>query len=110
MKAIPLYALLAAGAMLLAGLFLAMAFRETDRGLDAVVVSAVVAYVIQVGAFALALRFAQRGQAIAGWGLLFLFKQDSPIKSWRTAWVLVAILLSCLLTPFDNPFDNVHTR
>ncbi len=55
--------------MLLAGIFLAMAFRETDRGLEAVMVSAVVAFVIQVGAFALALRYSQRGQAIAGWGL-----------------------------------------
>jgi hypothetical protein len=68
-KPVTLYALLSAGAMLLAGLFLAMAFRETDRGLDAVLVSAVVAFVIQVGAFALALQFARRGQAIAGWGV-----------------------------------------
>lgn len=69
MKPVQLYAILSAGAILLAGLFLVMAFRETDRGLDAVLVSAVVALVIQVGAFALAMQYARRGQAIAGWGL-----------------------------------------
>lgn len=44
------------------------------------------------------------GLALAGWGLLFLFKQDSPIKNWRTAWLLVAILAACALAPFVNPF------
>lgn len=67
--AIPLYTLLSAAAMLLAGVFLALAFGERDRGLDAVLVSALVAFVIQVGAFALARRFARDGKAIAGWGL-----------------------------------------
>lgn len=67
--ATPLYALVSAGAMLVAGVFLALAFRETDRGLDAVLVSALVAFVVQVGAFALARTFARGGQAIAGWGL-----------------------------------------
>ena len=89
MKPVSLYALLSAGAMLLAGIFLAMAFRETDRGLDAVLVSAVVAFVIQVGAFTLALRFAQRGQAIAGWGVgalisfgtLIVFGAPMPVCS-----------------------------
>lgn len=67
--ALPLYALLSAAVMLLAGLFLALAFRSTDRSLEAVLVSAVVVLVVQVGAFALAQRFARRGQAIAGWGV-----------------------------------------
>ena len=67
--AIALYALLSGGAILLAGVFLALAYRETDRGLDAVLVSALVALVVQVGAFTLALNFARGGQAIAGWGL-----------------------------------------
>ncbi len=58
------------------------------------------------------------GLAVAGWGLLFLFKGhnastasgetpasvgQSPISSWRTAFLLVAIVLACLLTPFVNP-------
>ena len=67
--ALPLYGVLSAGAMLLSGIFLALAFRETDRGLEAVLVSAVVVFVVQMGAFGLARRFARRGQAIAGWGV-----------------------------------------
>lgn len=67
--ALPLYALLSAAAIGLAGVFFALAFRETDQGLLAVLVSALVAFVVQVGAFALARSFARGGQAIAGWGL-----------------------------------------
>jgi len=44
------------------------------------------------------------GLAVAGWGLLFLFKQDSPCKSWRTGWILLGILALCGLTPIVNPF------
>lgn len=67
--ALPLYALLSAAAIGLAGVFFALAYRETDQGLLAVLVSAFVAFVVQVGAFALARTFARGGQAIAGWGL-----------------------------------------
>ena len=44
------------------------------------------------------------GLAVAGWGLAFLFKQDSPVKSWRTGWIVLAILALCGLTPLVNPF------
>lgn len=44
------------------------------------------------------------GLAVAGWGILFLTRQDaSPIKSWRQAFLLVAIVFACLLTPLVNP-------
>jgi hypothetical protein len=51
------------------------------------------------------------GLAVAGWGMLFLLKQDSPIRSWRTAWLLVGIVACCALTPFVNPFgmEMIHT-
>lgn len=67
--AVALYALLSAAAIALAGVFLALAYRGTDGGLLAVLVSAFVAFVVQVGAFALARTFARDGQAIAGWGI-----------------------------------------
>lgn len=44
------------------------------------------------------------GLAVAWWGVLFLLKKDSPIRSWRTAWALVGVLAACGLTPFDNPY------
>lgn len=66
---LPLYAILSAGAMLLAGIFLGLAYRGTDGATEAVLVSAVIVFVVQMGAFALARRFARTGQAIAGWGL-----------------------------------------
>ncbi len=44
------------------------------------------------------------GMAVAGWGLLFLLGRESPIRSWRSAWLLVGVVASCALTPFDNPF------
>ena len=68
------------------------------------------------------------GLAVAGWGLLFLRSQvfrsqvsgqgsefessasrpptcerTTPIKNWRTAFLLVAIVIACMLTPFINP-------
>jgi hypothetical protein len=51
------------------------------------------------------------GLAVSGWGLLFLLGKDSPVKSWRSAWLLVGIVVSCALTPFDNPFgmEMIHT-
>lgn len=44
------------------------------------------------------------GLAVAGWGLLFLLRQDSPIRSWRLAFLIAGILVACGLTPFVNPF------
>ena len=67
--ALPLYAMLSAGAIVRAGLFLGLAFRGTEGGILAVLVSAVVAFVVQMGAFSLARSFARSGQAIAGWGI-----------------------------------------
>ncbi len=51
------------------------------------------------------------GLAVAGWGVLFLLRRESPIHNWRTAWVLVGIVASCALTPFENPFgmEMIHT-
>src|SRR5262245_11912686 len=72
------------------------------------------------------------GLAVAGWGMLFLLRGPkpqtlfpnreggtdqspsplgggvgegsySPIRSWRTAFLLVAIVIACGLTPFVNP-------
>lgn len=44
------------------------------------------------------------GFAVAGWGVLFLLGQESPVRSWRQGWLLIGIVLACLLTPFVNPF------
>ncbi len=44
------------------------------------------------------------GLAVAGWGVLFLARRESPIANWRTAFLLVAIVAACGLTPFVNPF------
>ena len=46
------------------------------------------------------------GLAVGGWGVLFLMRKSdaTPIKSWRTAWLLVAVVVACGLTPFVNPF------
>ena len=61
------------------------------------------------------------GLAVAGWGVLFLlgrtrsvsdgvgedhpvaYAPGSPIRDWRTAFLLAAIVVACLLTPFVNP-------
>jgi hypothetical protein len=60
------------------------------------------------------------GLAVAGWGLLFLANRrrqppgdavdqqpavfpPTPIKNWRTAFLLVGIVIACGLTPFVNP-------
>ena len=67
--ALPLYALLSGGAIALAGVFFVLAYRGTDGGTLAIAVSAFVAFVVQMGAFALARSFARGGQAIAGWGI-----------------------------------------
>jgi hypothetical protein len=44
------------------------------------------------------------GFAVAGWGVLFLFGQESPVRNWRQGWLLIGVSLACLLTPFVNPF------
>ena len=66
------------------------------------------------------------GLAVAGWGLLFLANavrrsrsasdgagqdrrwrsgsDNTPIRNWRTAWLLVGVVVACGLTPFVNPF------
>lgn len=67
--ALPLYGLLSAALIGLAGVFFLLAYRGTDGGTLAVLVSAFVAFVVQMGAFALARSFARGGQAIAGWGM-----------------------------------------
>ncbi len=62
------------------------------------------------------------GLAVAGWGMLFLKSRyfakntsgapelnpssvadPTPIRDWRTAFLLCGIVLACLLTPFINP-------
>jgi hypothetical protein len=62
------------------------------------------------------------GLAVAGWGVLFLVSgrtrsvsdgvgvshpvadaPGSPIRDWRTAFLLAGIVAACLLTPFANP-------
>ncbi|HYH69220.1 MAG TPA: hypothetical protein VD866_31290, partial [Urbifossiella sp.] len=35
------------------------------------------------------------GLAVAGWGVLFLARRESPIQNWRTAWLLVAVVAAC---------------
>jgi hypothetical protein len=44
------------------------------------------------------------GLAVAGWGVLFLVRLDSPVRSWGTIWSLVGLVASCGLTMFVNPF------
>jgi hypothetical protein len=52
------------------------------------------------------------GLAGLGWGVAFLLNRYgkpehewlSPIKSWRTGFVLVGVVIACGLTPFVNPF------
>ncbi len=43
------------------------------------------------------------GCAVAGWGVLFLVRRPTPIKNWRTAFLLVGIVGACGLTPLVNP-------
>jgi len=50
------------------------------------------------------------GLAVGGWGLAFLLKRESPIRSWRTAILLIAIVVACGLTPFVNPFGMEMIR
>lgn len=38
-----------------------------------------------------------------GWGVLFLAKKDTPLRSWRQVGGLVAIILLCAATMFVNP-------
>ena len=35
---------------------------------------------------------------------------QSPITSWRTAWLLVAIVVACIFTPLVNPFGMEMLR
>jgi hypothetical protein len=47
------------------------------------------------------------GLAVIAWGLLWLLRvrnPETPIASWRTAFLLVGLVLACTLTPFVNPF------
>ena len=61
------------------------------------------------------------GLAVAGWVAVFAVDRwraggrespgggegqnpGSPVRSWRTAWLLVGIVAACGLTPFVNPF------
>lgn len=68
MGALPAYALLSLAAIALAGALFSLGYRDgTAR--QAILVSAAVAFVVQMGAFAVALPWARGGQAIAGWGI-----------------------------------------
>ena len=66
--AFPLYAVLSAVVIAVAGGLFSLAYRD-GSALQAIWVGAVVAFVVQMGAFAVALPWARGGQAIAGWGL-----------------------------------------
>lgn len=59
------------------------------------------------------------GLAVAGCGVLFLWNTvqhgsgregQTPIRSWRTAFVLIALVVACGLTPFVNPFGMEMLR
>lgn len=50
------------------------------------------------------------GLAVAGWGILFLANRPSPIRNWRTGFLLVGIVVACGLTPFVNPFGMEMIR
>ena len=66
--AFPLYALLSAAAIGLAGALFSLAYRD-GAAVQAIWISAIVAFAVQMGAFAIALPWARDGQAITGWGL-----------------------------------------
>lgn len=66
--ALPLYALLSGVAIVAGGLLFSLGWRDGAARL-AIWASAAVAFVVQMGAFAIALPWARGGQAIAGWGL-----------------------------------------
>ena len=68
MKATGLYAAVSALVIAVGGFLLSLAYR-TPAERRAVVVSAVLAFVVQVAAFAVAREFARANNAIAGWGL-----------------------------------------
>ena len=44
------------------------------------------------------------GLTLGGWTLLFLCRQDSPLKSTRDLLLLSLLLLGCILTAFLNPY------
>jgi hypothetical protein len=44
------------------------------------------------------------GLAAAGWGLSFLRKKESPLRSWRDVALLALILAGCGLSVLVNPF------
>ncbi len=48
------------------------------------------------------------GLAVAGWTAWFLVARgpdpDTPIRSWRTAGLLITVVVACGLTPLVNPF------
>lgn len=43
------------------------------------------------------------GLAGLGWGVLFLLKKDTPLRSWQQVGGLVALTLFCAATMFVNP-------
>ena len=68
MKATGLYAAISALAIMVGGFLLSLTYR-TPAERRAVMVSGVLAFVVQVAAFAVAREFARANNAIAGWGL-----------------------------------------
>ncbi|HEY2787688.1 MAG TPA: hypothetical protein VGJ05_22210, partial [Fimbriiglobus sp.] len=44
------------------------------------------------------------GCAAIAWGAGFLWKWESPLKSWRSVWLLALILAGCGLSVLVNPF------
>ena len=67
-RGLALYALASAGLIAVAGAVYALVYA-TPAARQAVLVSAVVAFVVQLATFTLARLFAASGNAIAGWGI-----------------------------------------
>lgn len=67
-RGLPLYAALSAGIILLVGMLLALVFEGAAER-RAILISAVVAFVVQCLTFAIASLMAKANQAVAGWGL-----------------------------------------
>ncbi|GLC27929.1 hypothetical protein rosag_44420 [Roseisolibacter agri] len=67
-RALALFALVAAAVVVVGGWILTLVYPG-EAARHAIVASAVVAFVVQLVAFAIARRAAQRSNAVAGWGL-----------------------------------------
>ena len=67
-RALAVFALVAAGVVVVGGWILTLVYPG-EPARRAIVASAVVAFVVQLVAFAIARRAAQRSNAVAGWGL-----------------------------------------